>query len=114
MVTAEICAFVLKAMARWSPKTTENNHEKPLTIQLLDLKVPVEVTRSIPKVRAAVIDQAQDLQLDYHVFSKFGKQRLKELKLHPDAFVQVMIQAAAFKTHKEYEFHKKILNFSNS
>ena len=101
MVSAEICMICLKALAAWKPPLRMNDSDR-IVVKPIKLTIPNSILEEIPKAKIFILAKAKDLCFDYHVFSQFGKQRLKELKLHPDAFVQVMIQAAAYKTHQRY------------
>ena len=100
MVSAETCGYCLEAMSKWKPMAEPETARVPLEIVKMKFIVDDPVTHSIPNVRKELIAQAQDLQMDYNIFVNFGKEKLKEWRIHPDAFVQIMIQAAAFKTHK--------------
>lgn len=101
MVSAEVCGFCLQGLTKqWSSKTTKTNEATFLPkVEPLEITVPKETQCTIPQAIQALDINAKDLQMDYHVFESFGKSRLKELRLHPDAFVQVVLQAAVFKTH---------------
>ena len=95
----------LKALAAWKPPLRMIDSDR-IGVKPIKLTIPNSILEEIPKAKTFILAKAKDLCFDYHVFSQFGKQRLKELKLHPDAFVQVMIQAAAYKTHQRYALLK--------
>ena len=101
MVSAEVCGFCLKGLAGWKPPIRTNDSDR-IAVRPVNLTLPISILEAIPRAKTSILAQAQDLCFDYHVFPQFGKQRLKELMLHPDAFVQVVIQAAAYMTHKRY------------
>ena len=103
MVSAEVCAFCLKALSRWQPPSRVNDSDR-IVVKPINLTVPISITEAIPKAKNCILAKTKDLCFDYHVFPQFGKQRLKELKIHPDAFVQVVIQAAVYMTHRRYDF----------
>ena len=101
MVSAEVCAFCLKALAGWAPPLRTNDSDR-IVVKPINLTVPISILEAIPKAKTCILAKANDLCFDYHIFPQFGKQRLKELKIHPDAFVQVVIQAAVYMTHRRY------------
>ena len=97
MVSAEVCGACLMGLMK--SKKTENTINHKITVEKLDLKVPDETLAIIPECQAKLESRGNDLLLEYHHYPGYGKARLKQLRLHPDAFVQVMIQAAVYKTH---------------
>ena len=97
MVAAEVGGFCLQGLAKESEGKSMTTFLPQ--VESLHLNVPKETQWAIPQAIKALAINAKDLQMDYHVFDPFGKSRLKELHLHPDAFVQVVLQAAIFKTH---------------
>lgn len=98
MVSAEICGFCLQNLSQWKPEE-ENDLEEKLKIEHLDVWLPPSLKETISTARNEFLKAAEDVSMEYHVFSDFGKKRIKEMGFHPDAFVQVLLQAAIFKTH---------------
>ena len=82
-------------------KTEDDTNQETIKVQALDLVIPKETLAIIPECEAKLKARGDDLLLEYHHFAMYGKTRLKQLKMHPDAFVQVMIQAAVYKTHSK-------------
>lgn len=101
MVSAEVCAFCLKALAAWTPPS-QIDTSGSIVVKPIQLDVPTSILEAIPKAQADILAKAKDLCFDYHEFPQFGKARLKKLMIHPDAFVQVVIQAAVYMTHQRY------------
>ena len=99
MVSGEVCGFCLHGLMK--SKETENDTNHKIQVDKLELKIPAETLAIIPECEAKMKARGDDLLLEYHHFTQYGKQRLKQLKMHPDAFVQVMIQAAVYKTHSK-------------
>ena len=73
---------------------------------ILNVKIEIEITdemkKDIVQVKEELITKANDLSFELFEFKGFGKSKLKELRLHPDAFVQICLQVAAFRTHQRY------------
>ena len=107
MVSAEVCAFCLKALAAWTPPSQVDTSGS-IVVKPIQLDVPTSILEAIPKAQADILAKAKDLCFDYHEFPQFGKQRLKKLMIHPDAFVQVVIQAAVYMTHQRYGNNKNM------
>ena len=102
MVSAEVCAFCLKALSAWRPPS-QLDTSGSIVVKPIQLNVPTSILEAIPKAQADILAKAKDLCFDYHEFPQFGKARLKKLMIHPDAFVQVVIQAAVYMTHQRYD-----------
>ena len=100
MVSAEVCGFCLHGLMKMDKTEDDTNHET-IKVQALDLVIPKKTLEIIPECEAKLKARGDDLLLEYHHFAMYGKTRLKQLKMHPDAFVQVMIQAAVYKTHSK-------------
>lgn len=98
MVSAEICGFCLLGMSKWKPQETPKEIPSQ-EVQKLAFQVPKELKLAIPEARTALLKQAEDLKMNYFKFSLFGKEKLKVAGIHPDAFMQVMLQVAIYKTH---------------
>lgn len=43
-----------------------------------------------------------DVIVSFTVFKDFGKEFMKNVKLHPDSFVQVVMQWAYYQIHQKY------------
>lgn len=98
MVSADICGFCLLGMSKWKPQEPQEEAQKQ-EIQKLVFNVPQELKAAIPEARKALLATAEDLNMNYYKFSLFGKEKLKAVGIHPDAFMQVMLQVAIYKTH---------------
>nr|XP_033787107.1 peroxisomal carnitine O-octanoyltransferase isoform X2 [Geotrypetes seraphini] len=102
-------ALVLVAMCEYiDRKITENEGTWKGSDKIRDIPWPEELAftvdlKVLDDIRLAKEEyqqQASDVQLISHAFTSFGKKLVKELKLHPDTFVQLALQLAYYKLHK--------------
>jgi carnitine O-octanoyltransferase len=98
MVSAEVCAFALKAVAKREWNKVRQVGPPPL-VQEIKLIVEEEIGLAASELKLSILSRADDIDFHLCEFQKFGKSRIKEMKVHPDTFVQVALQVAAFKTH---------------
>ncbi len=82
----------------------DTNLVKELCIETDDF-----IEREIIKAKEEFLTRASDLKGHLHAFGKFGKARIKDMKIHPDTFIQVCIQVAAYKSHGRYTFIISVL-----
>ena len=75
---------------------------EPIKFNKIEIEITDEMKRDIVLVKDELIKKANDLSLELFEFKGFGKSKLKELRLHPDAFVQICLQVAAYRTHQRY------------
>ena len=74
--------------------------EKRIKIDKIEFSLSDEMIVDSANSRAELMKKSNNLSFELNTFSDFGKSKLKEIRLHPDAFVQVNIQIAAYKTHR--------------
>ncbi|CCD68242.1 Choline O-acetyltransferase [Caenorhabditis elegans] len=71
-----------------------NVHPKSLTWHFS------ENSRNILKKQAEVFDElANELELEVLIFNEFGKDSIKNWRVSPDGFIQLIMQLAHYKTH---------------
>ncbi|XP_075994468.1 peroxisomal carnitine O-octanoyltransferase isoform X1 [Genypterus blacodes] len=57
------------------------------------------VRRDIASAKQQYLEMTQDLQVVSYAFTSFGKEAIKQRKLHPDTFVQLALQLAYYRMH---------------
>ncbi|XP_076594199.1 peroxisomal carnitine O-octanoyltransferase-like [Chaetodon auriga] len=72
----------------------------PLPEELV-FTVDNKVLCDISNAKQQYLESKQDLQIVCYAFTAFGKTAIKQRKLHPDTFVQLAMQFAYFRLHKE-------------
>lgn len=101
--------------AHLSKKTHNHVYEvsgKPsVTLTELDFTVDDYIIEGIAKARAEVEAKVKELYCKLMVFDRFGKDRMKEIQIHPDTFVQIALQTAIYKTHQRFVRHKLYMTF---
>ena len=108
MTSAELCGFTLRdvvmSKSKPKPKTENNNHleeasNEELEIDELEFDIDEEVRDAIELSRSSHTSRLDNFSARLLTFEGYGKDRIKEMKIHPDTFVQIALQIAAYKTH---------------
>ncbi|KAM7363901.1 carnitine O-octanoyltransferase isoform 1-T3 [Cochliomyia hominivorax] len=75
---------------------------KPL-VPLKEIKFDLNDTlrSEIERVKRVCDDRRNDVLITHDIFQDYGKEYIKACKLHPDSFVQVVMQLAYYEMHKE-------------
>ena len=102
MVTVDVCTFCIKEFATMNMDFSNDSIPEPIKFDKIDIEITDEMKKDIVQVKEELITKANDLSFELFEFKGFGKSKLKELRLHPDAFVQICLQVAAFRTHQRY------------
>ncbi|KAI6650849.1 Carnitine O-palmitoyltransferase 1, liver isoform-like [Oopsacas minuta] len=74
----------------------------PAVCTKLEWNFNEEAEERIITQAALTLGYTKSVQIKYSVFDRFGSFRMKELKMSPDAYVQLAIQLAYFKDQKEF------------
>lgn len=75
--------------------------EGQLSISLLDFQCDPKIEESIKLAEELFANQSQEYDISVSVFEDWGKNRIKTLQLSPDSFIQMALQLAFFRLHKE-------------
>ena len=103
IASAECCSFCLKEFAAMEMNSDSNsNTMKIVDVEKIEFELSDELITDCKNATHELRLKANELSFELHEFLDFGKTELKRLRLHPDAFVQVCLQVAAYKTHKRY------------
>lgn len=75
---------------------------KPL-VPLKEIKFDLNDTlrSEIERVKQVCDDRRNDVLITHEIFQDYGKEYIKSCKLHPDSFVQVIMQLAYTEMHEE-------------
>lgn len=102
MVPVAMTSFVLTELYKRKPTEQENKTEEaPLdAVQELYFDMTPELSDMVAQAQQELAKRAQSAWGHLLTYSKYGKNEIKAMKIHPDTFFQVALQIAAFKTHK--------------
>ena len=115
MTSAELCGYTLKdvVMSKSKPElepkpNPENNHfietsNKEIEIDELEFDIDEEIRDAIESSRSRHAIRLENFFARLLTFDGYGKDRIKQMRIHPDTFVQIALQVAAFKTHNRSE-----------
>ena len=81
------------ALDEWA----ENNENGALTE--LSFQLTSDIQDDIYNAKKTIRSKLANLYLKLNAFEDYGKNTIKEMKIHPDAFAQVVMQVAAYRTH---------------
>ncbi|KAI3631538.1 hypothetical protein MIR68_010421 [Amoeboaphelidium protococcarum] len=103
--THRLCEYILDNAFKNGKQEAAKTPSGGDQVQALDVKVAQRLQFHLDEQLKCGIDRAVDrfqqdiARHDHHVlaYNKYGKNRIKQLKLSPDAFVQLSIQLAYFK-----------------
>ncbi|KAM4600751.1 peroxisomal carnitine O-octanoyltransferase-like [Polymixia lowei] len=100
MVSISLCYYIdqqLKATdGKW--KGSDTVRATPLPEELV-FTVDHKVRRDISLAKQHYLETTQNLQVVCYAFTSFGKEAIKQRKLHPDTFVQLAMQLAYYRMH---------------
>ncbi|KAI6650908.1 Carnitine O-palmitoyltransferase 1, liver isoform isoform X2 [Oopsacas minuta] len=80
----------------------DDSDPNPAVFTKLEWEINDEMKDKILIQAALTSSYIKSLQLKLGIFDKFGKIRVKQLKLSPDAFIQMALQLAYYKDQKEF------------
>ena len=75
----------------------ENN--KNDTVTELSFQLDSDIQNDIYKAKETIRSKVANLYLKLNAFEDYGKNAIKEMKTHPDTFIQVAMQVAAYRTN---------------
>ncbi|XP_060651198.1 peroxisomal carnitine O-octanoyltransferase [Drosophila nasuta] len=83
------------------PDWSEAHSTKVLPIEELKFQLDDTLKSEIKRVLKEVEERGIDVTATFTVFDDYGKEFMKSMKLHPDSFVQVILQWTYYQMHKE-------------
>ena len=110
MATMDPCVFALMEISKQKPPMTahlpepcilpvdewlENNKD---CVQELAFELTTEVQKAIFDAKTNLSKKIDNLYLELKSFDDYGKSTIKEMKIHPDTFMQIAIQVAGYRT----------------
>uniref|UniRef100_A0A672GA41 Peroxisomal carnitine O-octanoyltransferase n=1 Tax=Salarias fasciatus TaxID=181472 RepID=A0A672GA41_SALFA len=102
MVLVSMCWYVdqqLKATGGiWKGSSAVRPIARP---EELIFTVDEKVRGDISRAKEQFLQSASDLQIVCYAFTDFGKAAIKQKKLHPDTFIQLAMQLAYHRLHKQ-------------
>ena len=102
IVTIGVIAYCLKELHMMKMDFSDESHNELIKVDKIELRLSDEMITDSAIARAEFMSKAQNISFKLHTFSGYGKNKIKTFGVHPDSFVQVNIQVAAYKTHQRY------------
>lgn len=111
MATMDGCAFALMEISKQKPSITkylpelklentenwfENNKD---IVREIEFELDSEIQENIIHAKKKLSENMEKLYMELKCFKSYGKAAIKEMKIHPDAFMQIAIQVAGFRTN---------------
>ena len=79
----------------------ENNKE---CVTELKFDLNHDIQKHIFDAKTNISKKMDNLYMELKSFDMFGKAAIKEMKIHPDTFMQVAIQVAGYRTKGRYVY----------
>ncbi|XP_065321965.1 carnitine O-acetyltransferase-like isoform X1 [Gordionus sp. m RMFG-2023] len=98
-----IMNYIVESLKRDSKMVEERDSELKGSqfCQLLNFQVDSNIDKDIEIAKEEADCSINNLNLSLYKFQDFGKHKIKLLSTSPDAFIQIALQLAYFKTHNE-------------
>ncbi|EDW16810.1 peroxisomal carnitine O-octanoyltransferase [Drosophila mojavensis] len=101
-VSASFATFMqLSFLEVPEPNWNEANGTKVVEVQELKFDLDDTLKSEIKRVLHEIDERGIDVIVTFEVFDDYGKDFMKTQKLHPDSFVQVLMQWAYYQMHQE-------------
>ncbi|XP_030369931.1 peroxisomal carnitine O-octanoyltransferase [Scaptodrosophila lebanonensis] len=101
-VSVSYATFIqLSLLECGEPDWSEAEQAKIAPLQEITFQLDDELRDQIRRVRKEVEQRGMDVTVTFTVFTEYGKDFMKPHKLHPDSFVQVIMQWAYLQMHNE-------------
>ncbi|XP_068175837.1 carnitine O-acetyltransferase-like [Antennarius striatus] len=97
--SVSVCDHSVKMMKK--PDVMQSPPEPLPMPQKLHFSITQEIQKDIDEAKQHMDTLAQNLDVSVGVFNHFGKNALKVLKVSPDAFIQMAIQLAYYRIHRQ-------------
>lgn len=102
MVLVSLCWYVDQQIRATGGEWKGSDAVRPMPPpEELVFTVDEKVRSDIDHAKQQYLQTTQDLQIVCYAFTAFGKAAIKQRKLHPDTFIQMAMQLAYYRMHKE-------------
>ena len=110
MATMDGCVFALMEISKQKPSITkylpelklentekwfENNKD---IVKEIKFELNSKIQQNIIHAKKKLSEKMENLYMELKCFKSYGKTAIKEMKIHPDAFMQIAIQVAGYRT----------------
>jgi len=72
--------------------------KESINYELLNWELPTEIKTQLKQLRSEHIEKTEDINFEIMHFKDFGTKKIKSLKYSPDAFLQLALQLAQYRT----------------
>ena len=105
------CVFALMEISKQKPsiskylptlkieetgKWFESNKE---SVTEIEFEINSAIQQNIIHAKKMLSDKMENLYMELKCFKGYGKTAIKEMKVHPDTFMQIAIQIAGYRTN---------------
>ena len=110
MATMDGCVFALMEISKQKPPSLANfpspsivsteewlENNKDCAMELT-FELNPAIQKHICNAKENISQKMKNLYLELKSFDNYGKTTMKEMKVHPDTFMQIAIQISGFKT----------------
>ncbi|XP_059909780.1 peroxisomal carnitine O-octanoyltransferase-like isoform X4 [Gadus macrocephalus] len=100
MILVSLCYYIDQRLEATGGEWTGSDAVRAMPFpEELVFTVDAKVRSDINRAKHHYRNTAQNLQLVCYAFTAFGKEAIKQRKLHPDTFVQLAMQLAYYRKH---------------
>ena len=104
------CVFALMEISKQKPASSSHLHVSSIAtadewmknnkdcVTELTFEINPDIQTRINNAKDNISRKVDNLYLELKSFNAYGKSVMKEMKIHPDTFIQIAIQVAGYKT----------------
>jgi carnitine O-octanoyltransferase len=94
--------FILVSLMEESEPDWEEQVQLKIVPKELKFEIDDHLRSEIERVEEFAQNVEKSLIVRFEEFTSFGKNQMKELKIHPDCYVQMALQLAYYKLHGKF------------